>query len=503
MTNALKPVGRRLHHPAPGLDGAQPTRRDLLRLQDRARVARAVRRVEDQPRPPCVDAVAGAPAEEHLPRDHHAEPRRRRAARCTAGRCRRWRRAAPGRPARRAPRAARAAARTRRTAPGAPCRSGSTISPSGVTTTWALVKRPAVRRRPRSRRRRTAHRVGAPRRRPRRARRCRRSRRRRSRSPARRRGRARRRARSCAVAARWRSVTVGWARRGRWCPARRRPARRRSRCARRCRGRSGRRTAMAVTASGATAATRAVRPRRPRRSAPRLDERAEGDAELEHHPRDQDHAADAGDVRATDRPAWAMPRLASGTPPNGKREPQRLDERVGGGRMTADHRAARSSSARRVPGRSARRRRATPRTRRSRRCSPARTSCHIQAVPMASQARANEEAEAEARRRDGVYPWRVTPHWNRAMPTNDERPPAPTEAATSATMRPAATATSARRVKRRWWSRAPASWWCAAGRAAPAPAHRDREEVEVGDDALRTEPGGWQANSVASWRYPG
>ena len=62
----------RLHHPATGLEGAQPARGDLLGLHDRARVARSVRRVEDDAGA-LADTVAGPAAEEHLPRDDDAE----------------------------------------------------------------------------------------------------------------------------------------------------------------------------------------------------------------------------------------------------------------------------------------------------------------------------------------------------------------------------------------------------------------------------------------------
>ena len=47
-----EPGRRRLHDPPSGLDRPQPARRDLLRLHDRARVAGAVRRVEDDARAP-------------------------------------------------------------------------------------------------------------------------------------------------------------------------------------------------------------------------------------------------------------------------------------------------------------------------------------------------------------------------------------------------------------------------------------------------------------------
>ena len=45
-------------------------------------------------------------------------------------------------------------------------------------------------------------------------------------------------------------------------------------------------------------------------------------------------------------PAWAMPRLASGTPPNGKENRSASTSVWASGRMTTDHRTARSSSAR-------------------------------------------------------------------------------------------------------------------------------------------------------------
>ena len=124
-----------LHDPAPGLDGPQPARGDLLGLHDRAGVARPVRRVEDQPRRRrCTPSRARPPKNT----SHEITTARTRVSVPspgsveTAGPVPATASRRTGQRARRALRAARAAARTRRTAPGGPCRSGSTISPSGA-----------------------------------------------------------------------------------------------------------------------------------------------------------------------------------------------------------------------------------------------------------------------------------------------------------------------------------------------------------------------------------
>ena len=64
---------RRLHHPTAGLDRTQPARRDLLGLHDGTCVARAVGGVQDCPSA-SLHALASPAGEEHLPRDHHAQP---------------------------------------------------------------------------------------------------------------------------------------------------------------------------------------------------------------------------------------------------------------------------------------------------------------------------------------------------------------------------------------------------------------------------------------------
>ena len=112
--------------------------------------------------------------------------------------------------------------------------------------------------------------------------------------------------------------------------------------------------------------------------APAVDDRAEREADLEHDPRQQDHAADAGhaEQRTADlADAEAGQRHAA----EREREAQRLDERVRG--RATDHAAS---------ARSARRARRRPWKRgedqRRRRCSPGTVSCHIQPMPMAQPA---------------------------------------------------------------------------------------------------------------------
>ncbi len=93
--------------------------------------------------------------------------------------------------------------------------------------------------------------------------------------------------------------------------------------------------AMAVTASGATAATRAVRPGDPRVTRRDSTSGAEGDADLQHHPRDEDHAPDAGGCG--ERPGGLGDAEAGeGHSAEREGEPQRLDERVG--ERADDHR---------------------------------------------------------------------------------------------------------------------------------------------------------------------
>ena len=71
-----------------------------------------------------ADGFPGAPAEEHLPRDHDTELGCPSGRSTTAGAVPAMASKAPGRPAHRAPRAGPAAGRIRRTARDAPCRSG-------------------------------------------------------------------------------------------------------------------------------------------------------------------------------------------------------------------------------------------------------------------------------------------------------------------------------------------------------------------------------------------
>ena len=191
-------------------------------------------------------------------------------------------------------------------------------SPSGVTTTWALVIRPGSPGHVLGDADGERHaEAGAPRRRSpasslarRRSRRCRR------RSPA---TATRSSAASGSIVRGRLEVALGddrrSARRARACPARRRPARRRRRGIARCRRpRGDERRARTTTATAASRGER--RPvGSPRRGAARRSRRAAKPSWNTTHVRRITPPTRA--IPTSGPAAWVMPRLASGTPPNG------------------------------------------------------------------------------------------------------------------------------------------------------------------------------------------
>ena len=483
-----EPRGRHLHHPAPGLDRPQAARRDLLGLQDRAGVAGAVGGVEEQPRRRARTPSRARAAEEHLPRDHHAQPgavghvehRRARAGDGVVGHL-------VDRRAERLEQAAQRHVLAERHPPHLVV-AADDRRPYGVTTTWALMNAPRPsgdvlgdadgdRHTEPARLGRDRGVLGA--------------------------GlevvdvddvlrpddevevgvgldRA-------AVASRWRSVTSRLGTSRALVPCSPPP----------CTAAIVERSAGVVAARGdhgdgddeherhhggdAAAAASG----RTARHASRLDAAPpRAHADLEHDPREQDHAPDRGRCRQRaaglgDAEAWRAARRRTGT--------RTATPRPACGRAGGDDRPphARSSSARRVPGRSARRRRA------SRVTTGGDVARHGELPHPAHAGRQPGEGEQEPEARSSPGATASDRGWSASTEQGDaderQRPPAPRrQREGDEEARAPTSARALSRVKRRWWSSG-ASVVVVARRVGR---HRrrltvDREEVEVDDDALR------------------
>ena len=224
------------------------------------------------------------------------------------------------------------------------------------------------------------------------------------------------------------------------------------------------------------------------RVAEAADQRTEGDPDLEHDPGEQDDTADAND--AGDRcGGLGDPEAGERNPAEWPHEAQRLGQCVG--EWSSDRAPPRPASP-------ARRRRGRARRPFVAAKYPGAVSCHIHAIPVASQAKAKTNPSRKRRRRDGRSP---TASSKTAMPMNASGHH-PHGGSARATRRPPARATSARQgVVKPMRPSMSSSSSGAVGR--PAPASQDRRGRGRRRCARRPTPAGGRRTASPRGGSPG